>query len=64
MLHGELHMDQNHVYYYQVQTHLFVCDVQYADFCVCTFMADDDLEDNSQDSNVHMSEYIRTLAFG
>lgn len=57
-------MDQNHVYYYQVQTHLFVCDVQYADFCVCTFMADDDLEDNSQVSNVHMSEYIRTLAFG
>ena len=41
MLHGELHLDQNHAYY-QVQTQLFLCDVQYADFCVCTFMADDD----------------------
>ena len=36
-LDGKLHLDHNHAYYYQVQTQLF--DVQYADFCVCTFMS-------------------------
>ena len=63
-LHGELHLDQNYAYYYQVQTQLFVCDVQYADFCVCTCMADDDRESSSQDSNVHIERYTRTMAFG
>ena len=28
---------QNHAYYYQVQTQIFVCDVPYCDFCLLTF---------------------------
>ena len=34
----KLSLDKKHAYYYQVQTQLFVCDVEYADFCVCTFL--------------------------
>ena len=34
---GALHLDHGHSYYYQVQTQMFVCDVNYCDFCVCTF---------------------------
>ena len=40
---GEVHLDTNYAYYYQVQTQLFVCDVQYCDFVVCTFSDDNDL---------------------
>ena len=32
-----LRLDCSHQYYYQVQTQIFVCDVAYCDFCVCTF---------------------------
>ena len=34
---GSLHIDCTHAYYYQIQTQLFVCNVDYGDFCVCTF---------------------------
>ena len=34
---GTLCLDRNHAYYYQVQTQMFVCNVTYCDFCVCTF---------------------------
>ena len=34
---GKLQLDSDHMYYYQIQTQLFVCDVEYCDFCVCTF---------------------------
>ena len=34
---GELHLDPEHSYYYQVQTQMFVCGVRYCDFCVCMF---------------------------
>ena len=34
---GTLRLDRNHAYYYQVQTQMFVCDVTYCEFCVCTF---------------------------
>ena len=30
-------LDRSHQYYYQVLTQIFVCDVEYGDFCVCTF---------------------------
>ena len=30
-------LSRKHAYYYQVQAQLFVCDVSYADFVVCTF---------------------------
>ena len=29
-----LRLDKNHAYYYQIQTQLFVCGVEHADFCV------------------------------
>lgn len=35
-----LHLDHSHQYYYQVQMQIFVCDVTYCDFCVCTFGRD------------------------
>lgn len=38
---GLLHLDPGHAYYYQVQTQLFVRDVEYCDFCVCTFNGDE-----------------------
>ena len=34
---GSLLLNHGHAYYYQVQTQLFVCDVDFCDFCVCTF---------------------------
>ena len=34
---GALHLDHSHAYYYQVQTQLFVSDLDYCNFCVCTF---------------------------
>ena len=34
----KLCLDEKHAYYYKIQTQLFVCDVEYADFCVCTFL--------------------------
>ena len=37
---GTLTLDRSHAYYYQVQTQIFVCGVEYADFVVCTFPED------------------------
>ena len=34
---GSLHLDQTHVYYYQIQAQIFLCRAEYCDFCVCTF---------------------------
>ena len=34
---GLLSLDHSHPYYYQVQTQIFVCGVDYGDFVVCTF---------------------------
>ena len=34
---GLLCIDPEHSYYYQIQCQLFVCDLEYCDFCVCTF---------------------------
>lgn len=39
---GTYKLDHSHAYYYQVQTQMFVCDVQYCDFVVSTFPNDDD----------------------
>ena len=35
---GKIFLDHSQSYYYQVQTQLFVSDLEYSDFCVCTFM--------------------------
>ena len=32
-----LYLDHDHTYYFQVQTQIFICQVEYADLCVCTF---------------------------
>ena len=32
-----LQLDRSHAYYYQVQTQIFVSNIDYCDFCVCTF---------------------------
>ena len=37
---GACYLDRSHAYYYQVKTQLFVCDVAYCDFVVCTFPAE------------------------
>ena len=37
-----LYLDHAHDYYYQVQTQMFVCNVEYCDFCVCTFPESND----------------------
>jgi len=34
---GSLQLDHGHAYYYQVQTQMFICDVDYCDFSVFTF---------------------------
>ena len=34
---GASYLDRAHAYYYQVQTQIFICDVAYCDFVVCTF---------------------------
>ena len=40
MHNGNPRLKVGHPYYCQVQTQLFVCDVDYCDFCVCTFASD------------------------
>ncbi len=34
---GRITLKNSHAYYYQVQTQLFIANVDYCDFCVCTF---------------------------
>ena len=34
---GSLHLDHSRTYYYQIQTQMFIYQVKYCDFCVCTF---------------------------
>ena len=54
---GVLSLDKAHSYYYQVQTQLFVCDVQYSDFCVCTFASESDQE------NLHIERINKNTTF-
>lgn len=35
-----MYLDHSHAYYYQVQTQIFICEVDYCDFVVCTFPED------------------------
>ena len=34
---GTLHLDRSHQYYFQVQSQIWLSNVNYCDFCVCTF---------------------------
>ena len=51
-----LYLDQKHEYYYQVQTQLFVLDVDYCDFCVCTFTAD-------EESDLYIERIVKNRKF-
>ena len=48
----KLCLDEKHAYYYQIQTQLFVRNVEYADFCVCTFLKDDNNEYDNGGINI------------
>ena len=54
---SRLYLDHSHAYFYQVQTQLFVCDVEYCDFCVCTFASDQD------ESTLHIERIYRDETF-
>ena len=55
---GKLHLDTDHMYYYQVQTQLFVCNVEYYDFCICTFA------DSGGESAMHIERIHKTVNSG
>ena len=55
-LDGKLHLDHSHAYYYQVQTQLFIANVDYGDFCVCTFS-------QNQDNDVHIERIVKDQEF-
>ena len=52
-----LQLSRSHEYYYQVQTQIFVCDVQYCDFCVFTF------SDMDNESTFHIERIQRDDSF-
>lgn len=52
---GLLRLDPGHTYYYQVQTQLFVSDVEYSDFCVCTF--------NGDETGIHTERILKDEQF-
>ena len=54
---NSLYLDHSHAYFYQVQTQLFVCDVEYRDFCVCTFASDQD------ESTLHIERIYKDETF-
>ena len=54
---GSLQLDRKHAYYYQMQTQMFVCDVNYCDFCVCTFPS------GSEGSAVFVERICRDVNF-
>ena len=56
----KLCLDKKHAYYYQAQTQLFVCDVEYADFCVCTFLKDGNDYD---DGGIHIERITKDVGF-
>ena len=58
---GNLHLDESHAYFYQVQTQLFVCDVDYADFCVCTF--EKDVQGMYSNDSIHIERINRNQSF-
>lgn len=54
---GKLQLDSDHMYYYQIQTQLFICDVEYCDFCVCTFA------DTAGESAIHIERIHKNSQF-
>jgi len=58
---GKLCLDKTHAYYYQIQTQLFVCEVEYTDFCVCTFATDN--QDNHSDCGIQIERINKNPEF-
>ena len=54
---GSLYLDHSHPYFYQVQTQIFVCNVLYCDFCVCTFANGED------EQSIHIERIYRNAEF-
>lgn len=48
---GSAYLDHAHAYYYQVQAQIFICDVDYCDFVVCTFPED-------QEPSIHIERIV------
>ena len=55
---GQLRLDRTHTYYYQIQSQLFVCDVEYGDFCVCTFSMNED-ESQYLETGMHIERIYK-----
>ena len=53
---GQISLDHCHAYYYQVQTQIFVCDIEYCNFCVCIFSGD-------EESTTHIERIYRNNKF-
>ena len=49
---GKIGLDHTHSYY-QVETQMFVRDVEYSDFCVCTFASDTCSKENVHIERMH-----------
>jgi len=56
----KLCLDKNHAYYYQIQTQLFVCDVEHADLCV-HFLKDGNNE--YDDGGIHIEWISKNFDF-
>ncbi len=50
-------LDKSHSYYYQVQTQIFICEVEYCDFVVCTF------PENQDEPNIHIERLYADSEF-
>ena len=57
----QFQLDTQHAYYFQVQMQLLVCNVEYVDFCVCTFLRD--VRNNYDDSGVHIERIYKNPTF-
>ena len=54
-LDGSVHHDHSRAYYHQVQIQLFVSDVKYCDFCVCTF--------SGNKTGIHIEHIFKDIQF-
>ena len=59
---GHLQLDHTHTYYYQVQSQLFVCNVEYGDFCVCTFSMEED-QSHCLETSMHIERIYKDPDF-
>ena len=53
---GTLHLDRSHQYYFQVQSQIWLSNVSYCDFCVCTFPG-------SSEASLHVERILPDQTF-